>query len=649
MAIKKTTSQPSGLAYQTETRDREQIAADAQTAVSAPTRYTTPNQYTSAQDFANKDPEGFDAWADQQGWTNAPLPTRYTTPPTITRPTGPTPVDENGIREDVRKRMQSSVDAINAQYANLIAQEKVLGEDRTGQTRAINARSGLIGSDFGNTNQQNTTEFNKQQEKFLKDEQNAKIQSVLMAIEDRASTEIATRKAEALGQYERDMDAFRDAQDQARADFKLLAESGVDLNTLNPAQKAALLKQSGYDNQFGELIYNAMKPKPKQIDYKFEKLADGRGMFYGVDPQTGELKRIDVSVDLPPDWQMQIAPDGTVIGYDKNSGEARVLSDQGQFADPFDRAYKQAQIEKIYADIANGQGAELLSPSDAKTLGVPYGTTKNQAAQLGIIPSGQLSAAGQQLKANATSGLNSLKTIKRELFGDENKNLNQPGDIRSNIILRSGIGMAREYTSATKEMMDILVRLRTGAAISENEEKFYKSQLPTLTDNEQTVRAKLKRFEDLFNNLSTQAESTSNANDLFQEFEGGGSGFKPVGSDTHKATGMRTDRHNNPAAFTTDIAKQAGLVLGKDYTVGDAFPNNPNLRTAKLIGNPVDQTIKVIDRIGFYTQSGAPRWTYVPALKGANNWSNLSYDQKKNVVAQMYQHEGGSQLKQYFA
>lgn len=107
-------------------------------------------------------------------------------------------------------------------------------------------------------------------------------------------------------------------------------------------------------------------------------------------------------------------------------------------------------------------------------------------------------------------------------------------------------------------------------------------------------------------------------------------------------TGMRTDRHNNPAAFTTDVAKTAGLIPGVDYTVGDAFPNNPNLHTARLIGDPIGQTIKVIDRIGFYTQGGKPRWTYVSQLQGANNWKNLNTAQKAQIIAQMYKHEGGS-------
>lgn len=49
------------------------------------------------------------------------------------------------------------------------------------------------------------------------------------------------------------------------------------------------------------------------------------------------------------------------------------------------------------------------------------------------------------------------------------------------------------------------------------------------------------------------------------------------------ASVMRTDRHSNPTAFTTDIAKQAGLVEGKDYSVGDAFGDNGQYNTAKLL------------------------------------------------------------------
>jgi hypothetical protein len=133
------------------------------------------------------------------------------------------------------------------------------------------------------------------------------------------------------------------------------------------------------------------------------------------------------------------------------------------------------------------------------------------------------------------------------------------------------------------------------------------------------------------------------------QLNGGGTNLGTTGTNYGQglsfntgSTGMRTDRHNNPTAFTTEVAKQAGLVEGVDYTIGDAFPNNPNLKTAKLLGDPVGTTIKVIDKIGFYTPSGQPRWTYINQIPDAKNWSNLSYDQKAKVVAQMYQHEGGN-------
>jgi len=110
--------------------------------------------------------------------------------------------------------------------------------------------------------------------------------------------------------------------------------------------------------------------------------------------------------------------------------------------------------------------------------------------------------------------------------------------------------------------------------------------------------------------------------------------------DNAPPNGYRTDRNNNPTAFTTSIAKQAGLVLGVDYEEGSPFPNNPNIKTAKLIGNPVDKTIQVIDKVGFYTQKGSQRWTHTAIDDKA--WKSMTYDQKAKVVAQMYQKEGGT-------
>ena len=229
------------------------------------------------------------------------------------------------------------------------------GQDRSGQTRAVNARSGLAGSDFGGAQQEKTTQFNKSQVQALEAEKTAKVVAIQQNIEDRASAEIKAKKEEALGQYERDSETYIQAQEQARADLKALAASGVALESLNPAQKAAILKQAGYDDpNFGEIIYNAMKPKAQQIDYKFEKLADGQGLFYGIDPTTGELVQKNVSIDLPPEWKMTIGPDGTPIQYSEKTGEARIAPGfgQGQFAKPEEQ-------EQRYGGLTKEQRTEL--------------------------------------------------------------------------------------------------------------------------------------------------------------------------------------------------------------------------------------------------------------------------------------------------
>lgn len=112
---------------------------------------------------------------------------------------------------------------------------------------------------------------------------------------------------------------------------------------------------------------------------------------------------------------------------------------------------------------------------------------------------------------------------------------------------------------------------------------------------------------------------------------------------------FRTDTHNNPAAFTTQIAQQAGLIEGTDYTIGDSFMptgTGNKLYTARLLGDPIALTIRVIDAISYYTNLGYQRWTYIAIPKFI--WSSLSPDQKRDVIGFHYQHEGGTAMRPLF-
>ena len=109
---------------------------------------------------------------------------------------------------------------------------------------------------------------------------------------------------------------------------------------------------------------------------------------------------------------------------------------------------------------------------------------------------------------------------------------------------------------------------------------------------------------------------------------------------------MRTDDNNNPTAFTVDIAVDARLVEGVDYVAGTPFPAPSTEVTAKLLGDPVEITKRVIFNIGFYTKAGEQRWSYIGMPKFI--WDHLSFNQKRDVIGWMYQREDGTAMRDLF-
>lgn len=550
-----------------------------ETAPTKPTRYTAP--------VANVE--------------SAPTPTktvsRYSSTPLLTKPALGT-VDENGIREQVRRRMQGTIDAINANYANLISQEKVAGQDRAGQTRAINARSGLIGSDFGDAQQQKTTEFNRRQEKSLVDAHNAQIMAVQQNIEDRASQEILNKKNEALDKYKLNMDEYEKAQEAAREDLKTLAGSGVDLNTLSPAQKTALLKQAGYEEGMGELIYNAMKPKPKQIDYQSVNVGGGRVLFYGVDPETGELKQQMVDVGLPDEWSMTIAPDGTPIAFNKNTGESQMLGDKGLFAapreeDPFGDALKAAQIEKIYSEIAKGGGDEVLSVEDAKKLGVPYGTTKSGA--VGVIPgSAEKVEQAETALSNTNSILSLIQTLKNHpgmdgatgLFGH-----------RFNFSSNSRDFVAKFDQLKASLSLENISKLKGTGAISDAEQQLLSNSASALRrdgDKDKLIE-ELSRLEQAVTGTQTRLQNIINVGTQsnFEEFESqyGGSEGKDFFS---QVKGLLMKAKPMQKIANTPYLKTLGAITGIDGSKYWKWGLDVDLKKGDKVKSPVNGTILAI-------------------------------------------------------
>ena len=292
---------------------------------------------------------------------------------------------------------------------------------------------------------------------------------------------------------------------------------------------------------------------------------------------------------------------------------------------------------------------ELLSVEEAQKLGVPFGTTKGEA--YGLNPAAtadQSKAAGYAARiqdAINNTFVNTFKMFENGMYSGasgaysywlDNK---MPHALQPNAL--------KQHKQAVDNFINATLRRESGATITPQEyETAGRQYIAKAGDDAKTIAQKKQNMNRVLSNFVQEAGSAwqqLKGGDLLQEFES----LKPANPKPSSTTGMRTDRHNNPTAFITDIAKLAGLVEGVDYVKGDPFSNG-KYHTARLLKDPIATTIKVLDRIGFKTSSGGNRWTYTDSIPETNNWSRLSYAGKVNVIKQMYKHEGGTQLSGLF-
>lgn len=233
------------------------------------------------------------------------------------------PVDEDAIRENVRKQQQARIDAINATYNTMIGEEKVRGEDRLGQTRAISARSGLVGSDFGEANRQKTVDLNRQAENAINEERQLRLSEVFSRIDDLTAGEVKARKEAALGKADAYVKYLEGAQTQARDAVKQAGKAGATLNMLKeqaPEQLQKLLSSTGFSEFELGMFLEGNRPDP--IKYDWTKVGNSL-IGIGIDPATNKpVKTVYNATELGiPDTanlDFQTMADG-IYYYDKDN------------------------------------------------------------------------------------------------------------------------------------------------------------------------------------------------------------------------------------------------------------------------------------------------------------------------------------------
>jgi hypothetical protein len=118
-----------------------------------------------------------------------------------------------------------------------------------------------------------------------------------------------------------------------------------------------------------------------------------------------------------------------------------------------------------------------------------------------------LSAEASKQVANAKSGMDAIQMLRDEMAGGAGPTKNAAASLLGNV--GRGVAGTQSFNAAKEEIIDVLARLRTGAAITKTEEERFKKALPDAFDSPEVIDQKLKRYETLFDRiLSNQSQGS---------------------------------------------------------------------------------------------------------------------------------------------
>ncbi|MDQ3816312.1 MAG: hypothetical protein M3362_01310 [Acidobacteriota bacterium] len=286
-----------------------------------------------------------------------------------------------------------------------------------------------------------------------------------------------------------------------------------------------------------------------------------------------------------------------------------------------DNEYKRAQINKLKKEIELGDTPynEMLSASDAQALGVPYGTTKGQAAQLSIVPQKPQTEAQKQAQgyADRLKDANDIfNSIQGEItkFGKYNYALQRklpnwaPG--KNSTI--------QQQEQAERNFINAVLRKESGAQVNKDEFKNYQIQyFPQPGDSQKVLDQKKANRERAMTNLYRDAGVGQTSGPSLFELERQVTGQQTSFNSGKSQIGLLSQKYEsggNPGA------------IGKDNTGGWSYG------MYQLAHNNVDRFLSANPQFGKY-------------FKGLAKGSQQFNDRWQQIARQMPEQFAAAQHK----
>lgn len=215
--------------------------------------------------------------------------------------TGPTyeelypEIDEKEIARRQRRLFQSQIDATNRMYDDILNQERLAGQGRLGTGRAIAARSGVLGSDFGEAQRQGIVGVNTAAERAVQNERAAKIGVILGEMRKAVADEITEKRAARQQGAENYINWLASSQtrkqNNANKAAQAILDAGLDPTQMDEAELTAIGQEAGLSVSDIISSYNQLKTANAAADLEARKteaeiaknqrfsLSEGQGMY----------------------------------------------------------------------------------------------------------------------------------------------------------------------------------------------------------------------------------------------------------------------------------------------------------------------------------------------------------------------------------
>ncbi len=422
----------------------------------------------------------------------------YTANPT----TAPTPQDEATIRQNIADSMQASVDAINANYDAM--QQSTINPEKanvTGSARAINARSGLLDSDFGAANQAGADSQAQSIQDAFDAERQSKLQAITDQINSRAEAEIQARTTQAITNANNYAQYLQKNQADARQNVNDLASIGA---VLTPEQKQTLMQQTGYDEMTFDAVFNAHKQIGQQAQYEYTNLGNGTILRTGKLANGQALPNQTFQYPLGPNDEFTISANGTPLIVKKSGNQITGV----QVAPGFDTASlgSNYQFTPFYPGmnygVFNSKTGQFSPISGSGTSGSSSGLGGNSTLQDlfnvwapvsdGNDPVSYAAKVAQQLGVTPQTPLSQLQSMIPQLAAaitqHENMNqnypdLNNPGALKfvgqpGATMGRNGFAKFDSPQAGQQALINDLTAKITGAGTSGSQPQAYDATSP---------------------------------------------------------------------------------------------------------------------------------------------------------------------------